>query len=234
MRNVFHYIVRMFIFVFAFSIYEYTFCRGVTKPKKQKEKASIINNSDDTFAEHLSKMDIPDKFKLSEIIIGSPKAAIELIIYFSYTCPHCRVFHQNEFPKFKKKFVDTGKVKIVFRNYIDDQGALEAAQIVRCLCGCSVEKYIQLSELVLANQVDWLQSSDPPEFLKKIFKKANFSLDQISKCLKRSDIGAGLMIEQKRAMHKYGLSSMPAFIIGEQIWIGSVTCEELEEFYGLN
>lgn len=183
---------------------------------------------DDTFFSHLDKMNIPERFRLKEMLVGNPAAPKTLIIYFSYTCPHCREFHRNEYPKFKKKYVDTGMVKVIFRNYIDDQGAYEAAQIIRCLCHDSVEKYEKLTNLVLNKQRDWLKSQDPPKFLIQIFTENGISENEVRACLKRTDIGAGLMLEQQRAMRDLHLISMPSFIAdGGKMHVGAINCDEL-------
>ena len=220
--------VRFFlVFAFFFSIFNSSFC-------------DIRNTeaSSDSFSVRLGKLEIPKEFALKEILFGDPNASVELIIYFSYTCPHCRVFHQKEFSKFAKKYVDTGKVKIIFRNYLDDQGAFDAAQIVRCLCEersskknrNSLLQYLELSGKILDKQIQWIKSATPVDFLINIFVEAGYQKEKVLYCLSRTDIGAGLMLEQKRAMHQYGLVSMPVFICGKEIWVGSVTCEELEDF----
>lgn len=202
----------------------------------------------ESFESHLMSLKIPSKYKLPEIKIGSSRAKKELIIYFSYTCPHCREFHEDEYPKFKKKYIDTGKIRVIFRNYIDDVGALEAAQLVRGFCYHSVrdsreawlrngsveEKFMQLSNLVLRNQKEWMKSQEPRQFLKKLFAGLGFKMDDIEKYLKNTDIGAGLMLEQQHAMRDHGVSSMPAFIYKQQMWIGAVSCEELRDFCELN
>lgn len=197
--------------------------------EKQNEK-----NNDDTFFSRLIKLDIPEKFKLKEIIVGNQSAPKNLIIYFSYTCPHCREFHMKEFPKFKHKYIDTGKIKVEFRNYIDDQGAYEAAQIIRCICKDSINDYGKLSELVLQKQKEWLHSDDPANFLIKIFTEEGINENEVRACLKRTDIGAGLMLEQKRAMNDLQLISMPSFINDKgQKHVGTITCDELVQFCGL-
>lgn len=188
---------------------------------------------DDSFGARLAKMEIPEQFRLKEIIVGNPEALKTLTVYFSYTCPHCREFHQNEFPRFKREYVDKGLVKVIFRNYLDDQGAYEAALVVRCVCNDDPEKYLQLSEIIIGKQKEWLSSDDPAKFLIKLFESAGIAEDKIQEYLKRTDIGAGLMLEQKKAMWELNLYSMPAFINdkGEK-HIGSITYEELLKLCG--
>lgn len=190
---------------------------------------------DDSFGARLAKMKIPEQFRLKEVVVGDPKAEKTLIVYFSYTCPHCREFHLKEFPRFKREYIDKGRIKVVFRNYLDDQGAYEAAQVVRCVCKNDVGEYCRLSESIITRQKKWLSSDEPAKFLVKIFNEAGVSENQIKACLKRTDIGAGLMLEQKRAMWELGLDSMPAFINdkGEK-HIGSITYEELVKLSGLH
>ncbi len=199
------------------------------KTSKEKE-----NDDDDTFFSRLIKLDIPEKFRLKEIVVGNPNAPKKLIIYFSYTCPHCREFHIKEFPQFKQKYVDTGKIKVEFRNYIDDQGAYESAQIIRCTCKDSVDIYEKLSEMVLQKQKEWLHSDDPANFLIKIFSDGGIDENETRACLKRTDVGAGLMLEQKRAMNDLQLISMPSFMNdkGEK-HEGAITCDKLAKFCGL-
>ena len=188
---------------------------------------------EETFFEHLNKMDIPDKFQLEEVTIGNENAKTHLIVYSSFTCPHCREFHTNVLPEFKKKYVDTGKVKISFRCYLDDQGALEAAQIVRCLCR-PLDEYMRLYHKVYEKQVEWLKSKQPHDYLVGIFVNLGFPEKKVKACLKKSDIGAGLMLEQKRAMREFGLFSMPAFLVnGEVRHVGYITYDQLVNICGL-
>jgi len=191
-----------------------------------------LSANENTFSERLSKVDIPDKFQLEEIMIGNKNAKIHLIIYSSFTCPYCREFHRNELKKFIKEYVNTGIVKVSLRCYLDDQGAMEAAQITRCLCDGSLDKYMRLYNAVYEQQIDWLKSKDPAEFLKNIFVKLGFSRRKIEDSLKRTDIGAGLMLEQKRAMHQLGLFSMPAFIVKDRVHVGKIEYEQLKDLCG--
>jgi protein-disulfide isomerase len=221
--------------LFAFGIFA-SFDSSATY--KSSVKANIYNdhslkqekdNKDDSFLSHLKSVEFPEKFRLKDIIVGKVNAPTTVIIYSSYTCPHCREFHKNEYPKFKKRCIDTGKVKVIFKNYLDDNGALEAAQIIRCFSHHSAEKYLQLTNIIFQHQVEWLRSKEPAGFLKKIFTNLKFTLTQVNTCLKRTDIGAGLMIEQKRAMQEFHISSVPAFVVNGKVHHGTISSDELEK-----
>lgn len=202
----------------------------VNDKDSNSEKGKTNPELEETFFMRLNRMEIPDKFKLPEIVVGNENAPKTLIVYFSLTCPHCRDFHMNTYPQFKKEYVDSGKVKVIFRNYIDDQGAYESAQIIRCFCKDNVEEYSLLSEIVLEKQHEWLSSRDPASFLVQIFVNEGKSEEDVRACLKRADIGAGLMLEQKRAMRDLQLISMPSFLIeGGERHVGAISYDELVE-----
>jgi protein-disulfide isomerase len=180
-----------------------------------------------SLSESLRKMSIPDKFQLEEVILGDQNAPHTVIIYSSFTCAHCREFHLEEFPKFKKTYVDTGKVKVYLRNYLDDQGALESSTLVRCLGGDSHEKIVALYHRVFEKQKAWIAAAGPAQFLKKIFIDLGYDQKSIEKCLLDTKISAGLMKEQQRAMLKYKISIVPTFIVDGKIHQGKLICPEV-------
>jgi protein-disulfide isomerase len=184
-----------------------------------------ILGEEKTFSESLRQLDIPERFRLSDIVIGDPQASSTVIIYSSFTCKHCCQFHLKEWPKFKQKCVDTGKVKVIFRHYLDDQGALDSAILVRCLYkDTSIEKFYAA---IFSHQAEWLKSSEPQKFLKKIFIDLGYNQAKIDSCLSSKTIPAGLMLEQKRAMHELRIPSVPTFVINGKTHIGILTAEEL-------
>lgn len=226
--------MRLFLILLILNIQITSIDRRAFCEAKQVEADHQADSSDDsTFSEHLGKMDIPDRFALKEITIGKDDAKTHLIIYSSFTCPYCREFHRKEFPKFKTKYVDTGMVKVSFRCYIDDQGALDAAQITRCLSNESTDKYMSLYNEVYEQQSKWLKEKNPAEFLKSIFLKLGFDKKNIDACLKRTDIAAGLMLEQKNAMHKLQVLSIPAFLANGNMHLGKIKYDELVFLCGL-
>ena len=191
-----------------------------------------------SFSENLKNLDIPDSFKLEDIVIGDEKAPHTLVVYSSFSCNHCCKFHKEEFPKLKKQYIDTGKLKVILRNYIDDLGALEAAILMRIFYGKSKDA-LALYKTIFDVQKEWMKSSAPREFLKQIFVKAGYNLEEVSEYLDTSNQeykknSAGLMKEQQRAMHTLQISSVPAFILDDRVHQGILTCDEIAEMLGLN
>ena len=82
------------------------------------------------------------KIEEDEIILGDPNAPITMIEYASMSCPHCASFHLNTLPAIKEEYIDTGKVKFVFRDYPFNLPALQASMIIRCVGENVYFKYI--------------------------------------------------------------------------------------------
>ncbi len=191
-----------------------------------------------SFSENLRNLNIPDDYKLEEIVIGSEQAPHTVVVYSSFSCNHCCTFHTEEFPKLKRQYIDKGQVKVILRNYIDDLGALEAAILMRIFYKKS-KNAVSLYKIVFDAQKDWINSKNPREFLKKTFVNAGYNkkdvdeyLDTNSKEYKK--ISAGLMKEQQRAMHMLQISSVPAFVLDDRVHQGVLTCDEIVERLGLN
>lgn len=191
-----------------------------------------VDDEDGSFAENLAKLKFPEKFQLSEIVIGQENAPLTVIMYSSFTCNHCCTFHEKELPKFKKRYIDTGKVKVYLRCYLDDLGAFEAATLTRCLCKKSPANVTAAYHAIFSKQKEWMESEDPREFLKEIFKTQGYKKKDIDACLENRSIQAGLMKEQQRAMHEFNVISMPAFIVNGKTHQGEITCEKLAKMCG--
>ncbi|MDR3180241.1 MAG: thioredoxin domain-containing protein [Holosporaceae bacterium] len=203
-------------------------------PEESYVSSDTEDDTEESFAGNLAKLQFPDEFKLEEVVLGQDNAPVTLVMYTSFSCPHCRKFHLEEFPKFKKRYVDTGKVKVYLRSYLDDLGALESATLVRCLCGQSINEITKIYHYIFSQQPKWLKSEDPREFLKKIFRTQKYAPEDIDKCIENQRVLAGLMKEQQRAMHEFKLISMPAFIVNGKIHQGMITCQKLADMCGVN
>jgi protein-disulfide isomerase len=188
--------------------------------EEQEEKKS--------FAEGLAGIPIPKGCKLKELVFGNPNAPNIVIIYTSFTCPNCREFHLKEFPKFQKKCVDTGKAVVHVRNFLDDQGAVDAATLVACFGKNSSEKAHDLSYQIFKEQKLWMESSNPGQFLKKIFTDRGYSQAEIDACLENKKILAGLIMAHKLASQKFKIFLIPTIIINGKIYNGSLTYEEID------
>lgn len=161
-----------------------------------------------------------------DMIMGDKNAPIEIIEYASLACSHCAIFHQEILPELKKKYVDTGKVKIIFRNYVFQQPFdVFAASLNRCV---SEKKFFPLLGLYLKRQRTWTKYKEFSElksygkyaalgFAKgeviKIAKIAGMKESDAYKCLARTDVLKYLMDVNKHAVEKYDVNSTPTIIV---------------------
>ncbi|MDR0968084.1 MAG: DsbA family protein, partial [Holosporaceae bacterium] len=183
------------------------------------------------FLEKLKKMEIPDELALTEVVIGDKNAPNTVIAYSSFSCSHCSVFHLKEFPKFKEKYVDTGKAKVYLRSYIDDPASLEAATLIRYFGGESNEKIAELTHKVFAKQKEWLTSKNPRKFLRDMFAEFGYDEKEIEKHIADTKIGAGLMKEQKRASEELKISLIPSFVVNGKTHQGKLSSDEIAEMF---
>src|SRR5260370_15987936 len=111
----------------------------------------------------------PDKTALLAIqptdhVLGDPKAPVTLIEYASFTCPHCAHFATQILPEVKKKWIDSGKVKLIYRDFPLDQTAVKAAQLAEC---SGKDRYFAVVDMIFPTQVNWAPPSHPTAHLAK-------------------------------------------------------------------
>ncbi|MDR1333769.1 MAG: DsbA family protein [Holosporaceae bacterium] len=202
--------------------------KGKRKVKKNPEIKVVAGNS---FFENLKNMDFPDSCKLRKIVIGDEDAPNTVIICSSFTCSHCRDFHQSVLPDFKKKYVDTGKAKVQIMFYVDDPGAMEAATLVRCLGKDSDEVVLDLQDKVYSKQKEWMSSKNPKKKLRSIFKGFGYDEKKIEKCIADKKIQAGVMSDQKTMMHELNIHTIPAFVVNGKVHQGKLSVEEIAAMF---
>ncbi|MBL4802499.1 MAG: thioredoxin domain-containing protein [Emcibacter sp.] len=177
-----------------------------------------------------------------DMIIGDKDAPIEIIEYASTTCPHCATFHKEILPKLKKKYVETGKVKIIFRNYVFTNSPFDvfAASLNRCV---SEKKFFPLLGLYFKRQASWIKYKEFSElkpygkyaalgFAKgeaiKIAKIAGMKESVAYQCLASTDVLKFLTDGNKLAKEKYDIESTPSVIVGGKK-LDSYSFEAIEE-----
>jgi protein-disulfide isomerase len=118
-----------------------------------------------------------------DMILGKVDAPITVIEYASYTCPHCQRFHEESFGQLKANYIDTGKVRFVYREVYFDKFGLWAAMVARC---GGPEKYFGISDMLYDGQKDWLASGEEAgiaDALRKIGLKAGLTAEAVEACL---------------------------------------------------
>ncbi len=151
--------------------------------------------------------------QITDMVLGNPDAAVEVIEYASFTCPHCANFHANQFKEIKKNYIDTGKIKFVYREIYFDRFGLWASMIARC--GGEM-RYFGIADMIYAKQREWTAGGDPvviADNLRNIGKIAGLTDEDLDACMQDGEKAQALVswFEENSAMDE--ITSTPSFMI---------------------
>jgi protein-disulfide isomerase len=161
--------------------------------------------------------------KPDDRVLGKADAPVTIFEFFSLTCPHCADFEEHSYPKLKTEWVDTGKAKIVYRDYPLDQNALKAAMVARC---APPDRYAAFVEVLFKQQLVWGVQKDPTDALKKIAALGGIGADQFDKCINDQDLSKLIVAEEYEAQQKYGVDSTPTFFINGKKLVGALPYDD--------
>src|SRR6266699_2127511 len=162
---------------------------------------------------------------LGDEIQGQADAPVTIVEYASMTCPHCSHFHETTYPELKKKYIDTGKVRFIFREFPLDPLAAAASMLARC---AGKDKFFPLIEALFAQQSDWVVQK-PLQPLLAIAKQAGFTEQTFNECLANHQMEQSIVEERTRATQKFNVNSTPPFFINGKTFRGALTPEELDK-----
>jgi protein-disulfide isomerase len=162
---------------------------------------------------------------LGERSLGKPNAPVTVIEYVSLTCPHCANFQKTVFPRVKKEFIDTGKIRFIVREFPIGHTSGHAAIINRC---APEDKYFFLENQFLTRQPEWVSLEVRPDAIYAVAKSSGMSRETFDKCLTNQTIIDGLT-EVKQRGRKYGVIGTPTFFInGRKAAQGEVTYDQFK------
>lgn len=161
-------------------------------------------------------------------VMGAADAPITMIEYASFTCPHCASFHNDILAQIKSAYIDTGQVKLVFRDYPLDQAALRAAQLTQCV---SPLVYFPIVSLLFKEQGNWARSGDPLKGLAQIAAGAGLDQARFQACLDDKTLLDRIIARAQEAQEKYGVDSTPTFFVNGRKITGAVPFEEFEKMF---
>jgi protein-disulfide isomerase len=159
-------------------------------------------------------------------ILGNPDAPVTIIEYASLTCPHCAAFHQETLPELKKTYIDTGKVKLEFRDYPLNEGAALGSLLARC---APEDRYFPLVNLLFAQQPAWGGSQNMLADLAKLGGFAGMSSESIEACFNNQDLYAAIVKQRSYWSELDDIGSTPTFIIDGTKIVGSQPFEKFQE-----
>jgi len=164
---------------------------------------------------------------LPDIVIGSAKAPVTITEYASMSCPHCAAFGENVFPMLRSRFIDTGKVRFVFREFPLDPKAAAASMLARCIAKDDSEKYLGAVETLFKLQDRLVAQTKDTLFL--VGKLNGMNEQEVEGCAKDQAQLDRLAADQQYALRELKVVSTPTFFLNGVKLQGSMSFEELEE-----
>jgi protein-disulfide isomerase len=182
-------------------------------------------------ADTVPPADLAQPSPLGDMTMGPENAPVTIIEYASMTCPHCAHFTVETFPKLKERYIDTGKVRFIFREFPLDPLAAGASMLARC---GDKDKYFSLLDLLFHTQTQWAVQN-PIEPLFNVVKQAGYSREAFNACLdtrtneNSKKILSGIESTRNYASDKLKVTSTPTFFINGKRVAGALTLEEMEK-----
>src|ERR1700756_4162281 len=159
-------------------------------------------------------------------ILGNPEAPITIVEYASLTCPHCAHFANDVLPELKKEWIDTGKARLVLRDFPLDEPALRAAMIARC---APPERYYAFADTFFAAQEKWVRSTDYREALARLAKLGGMGKEEFYPCPKNTENENKIVEGRLKATQELDVNSTPTFFVNGSKLAGAPTMEEFEK-----
>ncbi len=164
---------------------------------------------------------------LPDLVLGKADAKVTIVEYASMTCGHCAAFSSKVFPELKTKYIDSGKVRFVMREFPLDNLAAAASMLARCAGG---DKTIPLVETFFEKQADWaFKQGNPVPRLFEIAKQAGFTQESFDKCLTDQALLDKITTIRTRASDKFGVTATPTFFINGKKLQGAPTMAEFDK-----
>ena len=163
---------------------------------------------------------LPDK------VLGEEGAPLTIVEYASMTCGHCANFHKATYPHLKKEYIETGKVRFIFREFPLDPVAAAAFMLARSVPD---EKYFDVVDVMFAEQRNWAFSNDPYNSLLNFAKQIGFTQESFEKTLTDQALLDGINATRDRASSDFGVSSTPTFFFNGNKVSGAISVEQLDK-----
>ena len=190
--------------------------------------SSALTGLEQAFAQRASDAELLKPSPLGDMVLGPANAPVTIIEYASMTCSHCAHFAETTFPKLKEKYIDTGKVRFMLREFPLDPLAAAAFMIARCAANEDANRYYALVDTLFAQQKTWaIREPLPP--LKAISRQAGLSEQAFNTCLSNQQMVEKVEAVRKTAAEKLGVKSTPTFFINGEKREGSMTIEEISK-----
>lgn len=160
---------------------------------------------------------LPDK------VLGEADAPVTIVEYASMTCGHCANFHNNTLPAIKEKYIDTGKARLIMREFPFDPRAEAGFMLARC----SDDKYFAMVDVLFEQQQNWAGVENARDALLQIARLAGFSQESFEACLTDQQLLENVRAVRARGASDFGVDATPTFFINGNKYAGALTVDEM-------
>ena len=175
-----------------------------------------------------SASDVAKPVSLPDMALGPADAKVTITEFASMTCPHCAAFNAEVFPKIKAEYIDTSKIRYIFREFPLDIKAAAGSMLSRCIANGDAAKYFAVTDLLFRSQNDWVMKNTT-EALNRIGKQAGLSQQQVEECLKDQALLEKIAADQKYANEVLKVNSTPTFFINGEMLKGETSFDEFSK-----
>jgi protein-disulfide isomerase len=165
---------------------------------------------------------------LPDLVQGKADAPVTIIEYASMTCPHCAAFHKTTYQALKTKYIETGKVRFIFREFPLDELAVAASMLARCAGKDDSGKAMALIDVLFASQDKWA-TRNPVPLLQQIAKQAGITEKAFDECLKDQTLYNNIMAVRERGSKEYKVESTPTLFVNGKMQKGGASIEDLDK-----
>lgn len=162
----------------------------------------------------------------ADMVMGSRDAPVTIIEYASLTCPHCATFHTQTLPQLKERYIDTGQVQLVYRDFPLDQLALAAAHLPHC---AGPERYFGFLSVLYSQQSRWVQAQNPGQALAQIAAQGGMSQEEFESCLADGDLSQRIAEARYAAEGSINVRATPTLVVNGEVVSGAVSFADLEQ-----
>jgi protein-disulfide isomerase len=155
--------------------------------------------------------------------LGKDDAKVTIVEYASMTCPHCAHFHETTLPELKTKYIDTGKARLILREFPFDPSAEAGFMLARC----SKDNYFPMVDVLFKQQASWAGGGNVKDALLQISKMAGFTQESFEACLTDQKLLDDVRSVQKRGADEFKVDSTPTFFINGKTYKGALSIEEM-------
>lgn len=149
-------------------------------------------------------------------VLGNPQAKVTVIEYASLTCPHCAHFHAEILPDIKARYIDTGKVKIIFRDFPLDKVALDAAMLARC---APPDRFFATLQVLFATQTKWISADDTTAALVQAVGDLGMKADDAKACLANDQLKEAVVKSRFDGDKAWNIQATPTFILNDGAFV---------------